>query len=112
MRFLHDAHFAYSSTPPENDFYLTLFVLQRDLRWDAQDVGASHLTVTVRAEVFAYSPLSPYNPLGQALVADVMSGVLRPHVPLLMHVVVSSLGVLMLWDRSQFSTNPTCRPVG
>ncbi len=98
MRFLHDAHFAYSSTPPENDFYLTLFVFQRDLRWDAQDVGASHLTVTVRTEVFAYCPLSHYSPFGQALVTNVMSGVLRPHVPLLLHVAVPSLRMLILWE--------------
>ncbi len=50
------------------------------------------------------SPILNSAPVDQVLLIAVMSAVLRPPVPLLINVVVPSLGVLALWERNQSST--------
>ncbi len=47
------------------------------------------------------SPTVHTVPVDQALLTTVMLGVLKPYVPLLIHVAVPSLRMLAFWDRSQ-----------
>ncbi len=91
----------------ENAFQSTLLVFLRALQWDAEAAGTSYLTVVVMGRWLETrsSPTVHSVPVGQALLTAVMSGVLRPLVPLFTHVAVPSLRMLAFWERSQSSNS-------
>ncbi len=82
-----------SSTAAENAFQSMFLVFHRALRWDAEIAGTSHLMVVVmgRWSELRSSPSVHSVPVDQALLTAVMSGVLKPPVPLFRHVGMPSL---------------------
>ncbi len=86
----------------ENEFQSTLLLFQRTLRWDAEAAGTSHLMVVVMGRWYEpkSSPTVHSVPVDQELRTTVMPGVLRPPVPLLMHVAVPSLRMQAFWEKA------------
>ncbi len=78
-------------------------MFQRVPRWDAEAAGSSHLMGVVmgRWSEQRSSPTIHSVPVDQALLTAVMSGLVRPPVPLFTHVAVQSLRMLAFWERNQ-----------
>ncbi len=80
------------SVTTENEFQSTLLLFQRAMRLDAEATCTSHLMVVVLGRWLEPMSWPTVNsvPVGQALLAAIMSDVLRPPVHLLIHVAVPS----------------------
>ncbi len=90
-----------------NEFQSMLRVFQRVLRWDGEAADTLYLMVVVmgRWSEPRSSPNVHSVPVDQALLIFVLPGLLRPPVPLLIHVASPSLRMLAFWEGRQSSTS-------